>query len=238
MNFLKKLKSKLKKIKSSFSPYSNISFSQEGEDIIINRILGMQCYFGDLLADKGFYVDIGSHHPLRFSNTYSFYQLGWCGINVDPLPGSKKLFDSIRPRDINLELGIANINSKLNYFSYEESALNTFDESKVSSIEYEPIEIIKVNVQPLSTVLTRYLVDNQRIDFLNIDVEGFDLEVLQSNDWSKFRPKVINIEIGGLYSLNKYLSHPTNIYLAGKDYSLFSRTRNSFIYIDNYYLKL
>lgn len=53
----------------------------------------------------GFYVDVGAHHPMRFSNTYFFYRMGWSGINIDAMPGSMKEFKKYRRRDINLELG-------------------------------------------------------------------------------------------------------------------------------------
>lgn len=76
---------------------------------------------------KGFFVDIGAHHPLRFSNTYKFYQNGWRGINVDPLPGIKKAFDKVRSRDINLELGISSANSYLNFYMFREPAFFSID---------------------------------------------------------------------------------------------------------------
>jgi hypothetical protein len=60
-------------------------YSQEGEDLIASRLFPNQ--------STGFYVDIGAHHPTRFSNTYLLYTKGWRGINIDPLPGSKELFD-------------------------------------------------------------------------------------------------------------------------------------------------
>ena len=82
--------------------FVNLSFSQEGEDLVLYRLLGHQT--------KGVYVDVGAHHPYRFSNTFKFYLLGWSGINIDPLPGSKQLLDEKRPRDINLEAGILNRN--------------------------------------------------------------------------------------------------------------------------------
>lgn len=74
-------------------------YSQEGEDLLLSRILG----------DKkdGFYVDVGAHHPFRFSNTYLLYKQGWRGINIDAMPGSMKLFNRFRPRDINIECGVA-----------------------------------------------------------------------------------------------------------------------------------
>src|SRR5829696_7661265 len=79
--------------------YSRKSYSQEGEDLILERIF--------LEQKKGFYVDVGAHHPKRFSNTFLFYKLGWFGINIDAMPGSMSAFESARPRDINLEVAIA-----------------------------------------------------------------------------------------------------------------------------------
>ena len=73
----------------------NICYSQNGEDLILNRFLENK--------KNGFYIDIGAHHPIRFSNTYLFYKKGWRGINIDAMPGSMDLFNKIRSRDINIE---------------------------------------------------------------------------------------------------------------------------------------
>lgn len=75
------------------------SYSQEGEDLILKRFFSNK--------EKGFYIDIGAHHPKRFSNTYLFYSKGWNGINIDAMPGSMRLFNQIRKRDLNLEVPIA-----------------------------------------------------------------------------------------------------------------------------------
>ena len=81
------------------------SYSQEGEDIILARIFGKQ--------QNGFYVDVGAHHPYRFSNTYFFYKRGWKGINIDAMPGSMKIFNKYRPRDKNIEAGISDTKKKI-----------------------------------------------------------------------------------------------------------------------------
>jgi hypothetical protein len=95
------------------------SYAQEGEDRVLLRLL-------EPLKKSGFYVDVGAHHPVRFSNTYFFYLRNWHGINIDPLPGSMALFNRDRPRDINLELAIASEEQTLNYYMCNEPALNTF----------------------------------------------------------------------------------------------------------------
>lgn len=178
----------------SWDPWVNYSWSQEGEDQILCRMFENQTF--------GFYVDVGAHHPKRFSNTYLFYKRGWRGINIDALPGSMRSFSNIRKRDINLELGVGSSEGWLDYYSFDEPALNTFsrqlaltrkNDGKSGNLK----EIIKVKVLPLSSVLDQYLPKDQTIDFMSIDVEGLDYEVLRSNDWVKYRPKVVLVEVLG-----------------------------------------
>ena len=76
-------------------------FSQNGEDLILNRLLENK--------SNGFFVDVGAHHPVRFSNTYLSYLNGWNGINIDAMPNSMMIFDKIRPRDINIEVGLKTV---------------------------------------------------------------------------------------------------------------------------------
>ena len=78
--------------------FATKSYSQEGEDLLLRRIFEHQ--------KNGFYVDVGAHHPFRFSNTYLLYKCGWRGINIDAMPGSMRLFRRFRARDINIECGV------------------------------------------------------------------------------------------------------------------------------------
>ncbi|MCP2732462.1 FkbM family methyltransferase, partial [Symplocastrum sp. BBK-W-15] len=98
--------------------YHNLSYSQEGEDMIISRFFEGK--------KQGFYVDVGAHHPQRFSNTYRFYLQGWRGINIDAMPGSMEIFNKIRANDINLEISISDCNQILTYYEFNEPALNGF----------------------------------------------------------------------------------------------------------------
>ncbi len=92
----KQVVNKLIEFKNNYlSEYAIKSYSQEGEDMILARLFENQ--------QNGFYIDVGAHHPQRFSNTYFFYKKGWRGINVDAMLGSMKLFNKIRSRDINIE---------------------------------------------------------------------------------------------------------------------------------------
>lgn len=112
-SYMQSIKEKL------FNSYATQSYSQEGEDIILRRIF--EC------KTNGFYIDVGAHHPKRFSNTYLFYKKGWNGINIDAMPGSMVLFRKLRSRDINIEAAITNEKREMSFFMFDEPALNTFD---------------------------------------------------------------------------------------------------------------
>ncbi len=151
---------------------------------------------------RGFFVDVGAHHPVRFSNTYFFFLLGWRGINIDPRPGCMDEFKTIRSEDINLELAVSNAESELVYYEFNESALNTVTNSFAVHYEgYRDFHITRqstVKAYRLDSILDDHLPENQVIDFLNVDVEGHDLQVLLSNDWLRYRPQFVLVEEVGL----------------------------------------
>lgn len=170
------------------------SFSSAGEDMILRHILGSE-------KMSGFYVDVGAFHPTLFSNTYFFYLNGWRGINVEARPGSKAMFDKVRPRDVNLELAVSRERGEMTYyFIAEDSPMNSFSPEFLRQIEMWGAvkEKIPVPALPLAEILDRHLPKGQSIDFLTVDVEGHDYQVLESNDWSRFRPRIIVVEDEGL----------------------------------------
>ena len=180
----------LKKIILGHSYYLNESYSQLGEDIIIDHLLPN--------IKNGFYIDVGAHHPYRFSNTFGFYKKGWRGINIDPIPGIKKLFDRKRSKDINLEIGIGlNVGSFI-YYDFKERAYNTFDKNIAKKLINNNTSLLKnkilIPINTLENILDKNLPKNKEIDFLNIDVEGLDFQVLQSNNWKKYKPQLICCE--------------------------------------------
>jgi FkbM family methyltransferase len=215
------------KKRAEIERYLNLSYSQEGEDLVLYRLIGHKT--------NGFYVDIGAHHPYRFSNTYKFYQIGWRGINIDPLPESMRLFKEKRPRDISLEVAILNSDDQqLNYYMFAETALNTMNEviAKQRQVAVQTDEFVnKISVPSfrLKDVLDQYLPEGQQIDFFSIDVEGMDFSVIQSNNWDKYRPNFVLLE-----SLNSNLQEDLNAevtsFLMGNNYQLVAKTANSLIY--------
>lgn len=208
---------------SFFSGFRRQSYSQEGEDLILLRFFENK--------SEGFYIDVGAYHPKRFSNTYVFYKKGWKGINIDARPKSMNLFKRVRPRDVNIECGIGTKAGILTYYEFDEPALNGFSDTlsieRDQNTEYKIVRKTPVNVYPLSVVLESNLDASQEIDFMSIDVEGFDLMVLESNNWLKYRPKLILIE-----SLNNGTKDEIAEYLKSLGYTFFAKTVNTIFYLD------
>ena len=97
-----------------FDWHAQRSYSLEGEDMILRRVFEWKM--------DGFYVDVGAHHPMRYSNTYFFYKRGWSGLNIDATPGSMRLFRKWRPRDINVELAIGKEHTVMRFFEFNDPA--------------------------------------------------------------------------------------------------------------------
>jgi len=207
--------------------YAQRSYAQEGEDLLLKRILGKQ--------SKGFYVDVGAHHPVRFSNTYLFYKRGWHGINIEPNPRVASLFKRFRPNDVNLELGISEQPGELTYWMFDEPALNSFDrelsEKRVRETAYKLKGTRKVKVDRLDSVLEEYAQPATDIDIMTIDTEGHDLAVLRSNNWERFRPRWLLVESLTHEPLDKITSEQHR-FLQEQSYDLYSKTVNTYIYRD------
>ncbi|MFA6974590.1 MAG: FkbM family methyltransferase [Candidatus Paceibacterota bacterium] len=207
--------------------YATVSFSQHGEDTILRDLLWK--------TKKGFYVDIGAHHPTRFSNTYWFYRNGWKGINIDASPGSMKNFRTIRPNDINIEIGISEKPNVMNFFRFNKPAFNTFSiqlANKYKEQGFKLLDTVKVNTDTLENILDKNFPLGQTIDFMSIDAEGYDLEVLKSNDWSRFIPKIIVIEDNNFSVENPYNSPIAN-FLKEKSYKIITYTGHTLFLLNN-----
>jgi FkbM family methyltransferase len=208
-------------------PHSTASYAQEGEDLVLARLLDA--------GAQGFYVDVGAHHPTRFSNTCFYYERGWRGINIEPAPDAVAQFDKVRPRDINIGLGVAEAAGELTYYVFDEAALNTFDkklkEERETSTSYRVVRTTKIRVDRLDKILQQHLPAGQAIDFMSIDVEGLDLQVLRSNDWKAYRPKFVLAEALD-FNLEQAASHPLWLYMHSVRYELVAKTLNTLFYRD------
>jgi FkbM family methyltransferase len=208
-------------------PYALKSYSQEGEDVILLRMFESR--------RSGFYVDVGAHHPRRFSNTFLLYQRGWRGINIDPNPAAIELFKAQRPRDISIALAISNEPGTLTYFVFDDPALNTLDESLARERErattYRIVRSQAVPVARLDSVLGEHLASGEAIDFMSVDAEGYDFRVVQSNDWTRFRPRCLLVECLES-SLSSLSGHPLHRFLEERGYEIYAKTVNTVFYLD------
>lgn len=211
-----------------FSRGGRIHYSQEGEDIILRRL------FEGL--ENGFYIDVGAHHPFRYSNTCLFYKLGWHGINIDPLPSSLDLFNRFRPRDINIMHGVSTKEELMTYYIFNDAAFNTLSDSRAQELIRQENDINLITTTRVRTLrLDRILNDNidtgRTINFMNIDAEGLDLDVLQSNDWETFRPTFLLVEIHSS-SFKDVSRSKINLYLEAVGYEPFCKTVNTVFFRD------
>jgi FkbM family methyltransferase len=218
----------LRKIAGRIDPAGHVNYAQEGEDQLLLRLVDGR--------ESGFYVDVGAHDPRRFSNTCVFYNKGWRGINIDPNPQAIRRFDRERPGDINLCCGISDSKEEMKYFEMSDPALNTFDESLARERErltnYKIVRSSTVKVKRLDVVLQEHMKMPAVIDFMNIDAEGHDLNVLRSNDWNRFRPSIVLTEVIGGWDIEQALSCNVHAYLSLHDYRLIAKTSNTLFYMD------
>ncbi|WP_395454225.1 FkbM family methyltransferase [Azospirillum melinis] len=128
-----------------------ISYSQEGEDRVLQRIFDGK--------SVGLYVDVGAHHPFRFSNTFAFYMKGWSGVNIDATPGSMALFRKHRPRDINLEHLVGDGDEPLSFTIFDEPALNSAEVGRDAALSdrYTVIERVSIAPRRLDNILDEWL---------------------------------------------------------------------------------
>lgn len=199
-------------------------YSQEGEDIILSEFFPNKT--------DGFYVDVGAHHPMRFSNTHMFYKKGWRGINIDAMPGSMKAFERKRPRDINLEIGVSGKEGEMTFYMFDDPALNGFSmeisKDRDKNSNFEIIEERKIKTYPLSKILDKYLPKDQKIDFMSIDVEGLDMMVLESNDWKRYSPRYLLVECIG-DTAEDIMQDKIYRFLSEKGYKIVGKTYRTLI---------
>lgn len=173
--------------KENITNYKRDIYSEFGEDFIAAVLLSFK--------EKGFYVDIGAFRPKELSTTYYFYKkLNWSGIVIEPNPKVMSEFNTQRPNDIIINQGVSLVPGEMNYYEFKDPTLNSFSAKVYESRKGDCINKLKIFVNRLDELLEAHIPKGTTIDLMNIDVEGLDLEVLKSNDWTRFSPKVIIVE--------------------------------------------
>jgi len=180
-----------KKIFRACSAYAyRKSYSQCGEDIIVRYV------FNVLKLRKPTYLDVGAHHPVFLSNTYAMYKKGSAGVLVEPDPTLYSRIRRKRRRDVSLNVGVADESGILDFYVMSSKTLNTFSKDEAENTEDSNVRIentLKIPVITINEILEEYFPD-EAPDFLSVDVEGMDLEIIKSMDIRRWRPKIICAE--------------------------------------------
>jgi FkbM family methyltransferase len=170
--------------------YYRKSWSQCGEDLILR-------YLFDLLhVVRPSYIDIGAHHPWHYNNTYLFYRQGARGVNVEPDPALCAGLHRGRKRDVNLNIGIGPHEAEMDFYLMSSPTLNTFSAVEARKyVEQHGMRIVdkrRITVQTFAQTVDTHM--GRTPDLVSLDVEGLELDILRSIDFSRFRPHVFCIE--------------------------------------------
>ena len=173
------------------------SYAMDGEDLAICQYIENK--------EKGFYVDIGAHHPIHRNNTHLLFTKGWQGINIDVNMFSIDLFKFLRPEDLNLLTAISDQDGEVTfYYQKQFSQLNTTDKAIAHEHFNGNFKERIVKCQTIETVLHNSKFRNKKIDFLNIDIEGAEMKVLKTLNFEIYNPRIICIEILGYRNLQLF----------------------------------
>jgi FkbM family methyltransferase len=176
-------------------PAPQISYAQRFEDLHLLRCFGAQ-------AD-GFYIDIGAGHPVYDNVSFAFYLKGWRGITVEPNPALARLSKAVRPRDFQHQTLVGEQAGEATFYLVEDfHGFSTMIERHARAAKTEFGKGSQTITLPVTTL--RALCEQRApasIDFLKVDVEGAEKEVLFGGDWQRFRPKVVVVEALAPYSL-------------------------------------
>ena len=163
------------------------SYSFGGMDLLINYLYKNKF--------NGVYIDVGCNHPIVGNNTFLLYQKGWSGINIDLDSNIIEMFNYFRPKDCNVNSAVSNSEKETDLFFYHErSAINTISKEVHNSRKNKAIEIKKIRSNTLDSVINDSPYFDKKINFLSIDVEGNELNVLKGFNLKKYYPEVIVIE--------------------------------------------
>tara|TARA_B100000780_G_C21052987_1_gene422931 strand:+ start:458 stop:1165 length:708 start_codon:yes stop_codon:yes gene_type:complete len=194
-SFLRNLNLYIRKIK-----YKKISYSLNAVDLIVDYIFKNK--------NDGLYLDVGSQHPISNNNTYLLFKRGWSGINIDLDQKNIELFNTSRPNDINLNLAISSsVTEKKLYFYHDKSPINTLDKV-VSDFQKATVKEIKTIKTTTLDITLQNLKLKNKIDYMNLDVEGHEMNILKAFDLARYKPSIISVEFLDLDM--KYLEFKNN----------------------------
>lgn len=207
------------------------SYSQCGEDVIIEFLLRDVLHYSSIS-----YVDIGVHHPIVLNNTYLLYDTFEvrCGVLVEPNPSMAGLITSTRSKDHFENIGIYCGGGDLTYYRMDVDTLNTF--SEISALDYVKKGHAIVGKDEIKTVdinelFCKYFCSDSRINVLSIDVEGVDVEIIQSIDYEKWTPERMCVETIEYLGAKRGDFQALVSFLESKGYIVFADTYINTIFV-------
>jgi len=213
----------------SFLRYGGLRghFSQYGEDVFLHKFFRGQ--------RKGFYIDVGAHHPFQLSNTAYLWISGWNGVNVDASKKAIELFTQVRPMDVNICSAIVSTDFAKKHDHIEFYSSRAIDNSATCDAGLAKERgfgaAIKVPCQSLLNIVTNAKkISSGAFDYLNIDIEGLDESVLEDiNDWP-MKPRVLMVEIYAK-NIKDLMVNPAVINLESDGYSFVERAGHTAIFV-------
>jgi FkbM family methyltransferase len=200
-----------------------ISYAQNFEDVMLWRALKH--------IEHGFYIDVGAAWPVQDSVTKYFYDKGWRGINIEPNPELFQLLQQERLRDINLQVALGNSTGKAKFQIIANPGLSTLVKDIAKKHESDlgyGLHEVEVDVVTLQAVCSQYVPSGSEIMFLKIDVEGFEKEAIEGNDWQRYRPWIILVESTKPMSQEETYNHWEYILLDNNYLHVYSDGLNRF----------
>ncbi len=207
------------------SDFAKSSFSQYGEDLVINKILKN--------ISNGNYLDLGSFHPIHFSNTFLLYLRGWRGVNIDGNKDMIEISKKIRPLDKNIFAYLSNIEKECFYIiNKKHPAMNKIADN-VNDLQNNE-KFIKIKTKTLDNLIDSHEEFLKKLYYLNIDLEFIDKLIIKEFNFSKYRPLLITIEIHD-FELNK--DNEISSFLRERDYCFHGYLNPTAFFLDNKFKK-
>ena len=203
------------------------SYSMLGEDLVVNNFFKNKT--------NGTYVDVGCYHPIDGNNTHLLFKNGWNGINIDLNKISIDLFNIARKNDENFRVAVSNKSKKIKfYYRKKINMLNTINKKFANNSFKKGYSIDYIQARTLSSILKESKLKNKKIDFLNIDIEGNEINALKTLDFKIYRPKLICVEIHN-FTVNRvnkgnFKDHSIYKFLKQKGYKHIWKNEFSFIF--------
>ena len=217
-----------------YQKYTKQSYSISNVDLIIDRLFSN--------VDRGYYIDVGCNHPIKYNNTYLLHKRGWSGINIDLDKTSIDQFNKLRKNDHNVQalVGSFDDEEKEIYFYHERSAINTLSKKLAEKRSTKPREIIKRNTISLNKIIENSRYKNKKINVMSIDIENHEYEVLKNFSFNKYKVDVIVTELHDLTQKNLEIYNQsidfvinTNLYklLIHNNYKLINWVNSDLIFV-------